>query len=131
MVLGGAAFRRQDQFWFRRDEIATLNVMNDTDAFFTHTIVGAPLSVLMGRRNQADNKSLHGVEIDLQTGEGRLSRMWHDWVVLNHTGDAVGRTRRRPGPIRRKLEHYALLIAMFGLISVTITVAYWGIVLWR
>ena len=47
--------------------------MDSTDAFFTHTIVGAPLTVLLGRRQTLASLSSAGVEVDLAHGGHRLS----------------------------------------------------------
>ena len=104
--------------------------MDATDAFFTQTIVGPPLTVMMGRRLHIENKSPHGLEINLASGERRLSRLWQDWAVLNHDEDAAGSTRRRPGRLRRKLERHALWLALLGLCSLAATAIYWGVLLW-
>ena len=104
--------------------------MDATDAFFTQTIVGAPLTVLMGRRLRADDSSLQGLDIDLSSGNSRLSTAWHDWFVLNHTEDAPGSPRKRPGRLRLKLERHALWLAIFGLVSLALTALYWGVVQW-
>jgi len=105
--------------------------MDATDAFFTQTIVGAPLSVMMGRRLRAENSGLQGLEVDMHTGDNRLTRVWHDWFVLNHTDDAPGSIRKRPGALRRKLERHALWVAILGLLSMATTAAYWGVMQWK
>ncbi|MEX1167492.1 MAG: hypothetical protein WEK74_11615 [Hydrogenophaga sp.] len=104
--------------------------MDDTDAFFTQTIVGAPLTVLMGRRLRADDSSLQGLEIDISAGTGRLSRIWQDWFVLNHEADIPGTPRKRPGALRRKLERHALWLGISGLLFLTLSVVFWGAVAW-
>jgi hypothetical protein len=104
--------------------------MDATDAFFTQTIVGPPLTVMMGRRLQIENKSPHGLEINLASNERRLSRLWQDWVVLSHEEDAVGTTRRRPGRLRRQLERHGLWLAIFGLGSLAATAIFWGMLQW-
>ena len=104
--------------------------MDATDAFFTQTIVGAPLTVMMGRRLRANDSSLQGLEIDLRTAERRLTSMWHDWFVLSHGDDTPGSIRKRPGLLRRKLERHALWLAILGLASLAITAAYWGLMQW-
>lgn len=104
--------------------------MDATDAFFTQTIVGAPLTVLMGRRLRADDSSLKGLDIDMSSGAGRLERTWHDWYVLNHAEDTPGTPRKRPGSLRRKLERHALWLAMVGLLSMAMTAIYWGVMQW-
>lgn len=104
--------------------------MDATDAFFTQTIVGAPLTVLMGRRLRADDSSLQGLEIDLSSGNHRLSVAWQDWFVLNHADDTPGTPRKRPSLMRRKLERHALWVAVLGLLALVVTAVYWGAEQW-
>ena len=58
--------------------------MDETDAFFTHSIVGAPFSVLLGRRQIPSNGSTQGLEVSLAKGEVGLSEGWRSWAVLDH-----------------------------------------------
>ncbi|WP_310565011.1 hypothetical protein [Hydrogenophaga sp.] len=104
--------------------------MDETDAFFTHTIVGAPLSVLLGRRQAHPNTQASGLKVDLGTGETRLSRLWQEWVVLSHACDPVGQPRLRPGRLRRALERHALWIALAGALALVGTAVFWGVWLW-
>lgn len=87
--------------------------MNDSDAFFTHTIVGAPFSVLLGHRRQGSNAA--GIEIDLAGAEVRLGTPWQDAFILGRAADTRGQPRRRPGALLRWLERQALLVAGVGL----------------
>ena len=91
--------------------------MDDSDLFFTQTIVGPPFTVLLGRRQTHKTPSQGGLMVNLETGESRLTRLWRDWLVLNHSDDPVGQPRRRPGPVRRLLERHALWVAVLGLLS--------------
>lgn len=104
--------------------------MDETDAFFTQTIVGAPLTVLMGRRLRPGDSSLQGLEIDLGSGKGRLTQAWRDWYVLNHADDAPGITRQRPGVLRRKLERHGLWMAILGFLCLALTAVFWGAMQW-
>jgi hypothetical protein len=104
--------------------------MDETDAFFTHTIVGAPLSVLLGRRQAQPIAQAGGLKVDLGTGETRLSRLWQEWAVLSHACDPVGQPRLRPGRVRRALERHALWIALTGVLALIGTAAFWGVWLW-
>ena len=105
--------------------------MDETDAFFTHTIVGAPLTVLLGRRQSIPGTQGTGVEIGLSSGAGRLSDVWSEWAVLSHACDPVGHPRMRPGPVRRWLERRALLIALAGLLGLAGSAVFWGVQLWN
>lgn len=89
--------------------------MNDSDAFFTHTIVGAPFSVLLGRRRPGTTAAAAGLEVDLAGAEIRLSAPWQDAFILGRAADTRGHPRRRPGALLRWLERHALLVAGVGL----------------
>jgi hypothetical protein len=103
--------------------------MDETDAFFTHTIVGAPFSVLLGRRQNPATASTQGLEVSLADGSAGLSDGWRSWVVLDHLDTPAGRPRRRPKRLRRWLERHALLIALFGMLMVVGSMLLWAVVL--
>jgi len=104
--------------------------MDETDAFFTQTIVGAPLSVVMGRRQHATDVKAMGLSVDPGSGEARLSQVWRDWVVLSHACDPVGQPRMRPGKSRAWLERHALWIAALGLAGLLFSALSWGARAW-
>lgn len=104
--------------------------MEDSDVFFTQTIVGAPFTVMLGRRQTHGGSSSEGLELNTQTGETRLTRLWHEWIVLSHKDDSVGQPRRRPGRLRRVLERHALWMAILGLLSMVSTLVIWGWMTW-
>lgn len=89
--------------------------MNEQDAFFTQAVVGAPFSVLLGRRISPAAAQAQGLEIDPATGEERLSPAWQPWAVERLAELAPGTPRRRPKSMRRWLERHALGIALLGL----------------
>lgn len=105
--------------------------MNDTNAFFTQTIVGAPFSVELGQRLTREQINQNGLVVDFETGESRLTRAWRDWWVLSHAGDAAGLPRLRPGRLRRWLERHALWLALLGLTSLGASALIWGAVFWK
>ena len=104
--------------------------MDDSDVFFTQTIVGAPFTVMLGRRQMHSGSGREGLNIDTQTGEARLTRLWQEWIVLSHKDDPGGQPRRRPGRLRRVLERHALWVAILGLLSLVSTLAFWGWMTW-
>lgn len=104
--------------------------MDETDAFFTHTIVGAPLSVLLGRRQSWQDPQAEGLVMEMASGQSRLSAIWQEWVVLSHACDPVGQPRMRPGRVRCSLERHALWIALLGLLALLGSAAFWGYVQW-
>ncbi len=105
--------------------------MNESDAFFTHTIVGAPFSVVLGRRLGPKEMAAAGLQVNLGTGEHRLSEIWQDWLVLDHATDRPGRPRRHPGRARQWMERHALWLAAFGLASLLLSAGLWGALAWR
>lgn len=105
--------------------------MDSTDAFFTQTVVGAPYTVMLGRRMNLQDSELQGLEIGLSNGETRFTRLWQDWIVLSHESDAPGTPRKRPGRLRRSLERHALWVSMLGLIALLTTAGFWGFALWN
>ncbi len=99
--------------------------MDDTDAFFTQTIVGSPMSVLLGRRQDAARMAAQGLEVHLPTGVARLTAQWQEWVLLGHGSTPSGRPRQRPGLWRRRLERHALWLAALGLLCLAATALFW------
>lgn len=89
--------------------------MDDTDAFFTHTVVGAPFSVVLGRRMNAQQAAASGLSVDLADGRVRLGQPWTDAWLLGRAGNNRGQPRRRPSTTLRWLERHALLLAGAGL----------------
>lgn len=104
--------------------------MDDTNAFLTQTIVGAPLSVLLGRPLEAGHPCAQGIEIPLRGGDARLSLAWKDWMVMGSAFDRPGQPRRRPGRARRWLERHALGLAVFGMLSLILTAIFWVLISW-
>lgn len=101
--------------------------MDETDAFFTHTIVGAPFSVLLGRRQGPSSESTQGLEVPLGDGSVSLSEGWRSWALLDHLDTPAGQPRRRPKRLRRWLERHALLIALLGILMVLGSAVFWAI----
>ena len=111
------------------DETNTLRT-SATDTFFTQTIVGTPFSMVLGQRLAPGQAPQNGLSVDLDTGQTRLSQVWHDWWVLSHAGDAAGQPRMRPVRLRRWLERHALWLASLGLASLLASAVAWGLVFW-
>ena len=105
--------------------------MTETDAFFTHSIVGAPHSLSLGRRMNIEEAKRQGLKIRLETGDTALTNAWRDWLILSHAGDPVGQPRLRPGRMRRMMERYALVIAILGLVGLLACAITMGILLWN
>jgi hypothetical protein len=103
--------------------------MDETDAFFTHTIVGAPFSVLLGRRQSPSVPSHEGLQVPLADGAAGLSEGWRNWALLDHLDTPAGQPRRRPKRLRRWLERHALLIALLGLLMLAGSAVFWAITL--
>ncbi len=100
--------------------------MDDTDAFFTQTIIGPPVSVMLGPRLAPERLSEQGLEAHPTTGRVRLTALWREWVLLGgHGATRSGRPRQRPGAWRRRLERHALWLAAFGLLCLLASLVLW------
>jgi hypothetical protein len=104
--------------------------MDDTDAFFTQTIVGPPVSVLLGRQQDAEHLAAQGLDVHLATGHALLTARWQEWILLGHGASTLGRPRQRPGVWRRRLERHALWLAFLGLLSLLLSAGLWAAVLY-
>lgn len=102
--------------------------MNETDAYFTQTIVGAPFSVLLGRRQGLPNAPSQGLAVSMAKGDVGLTQGWRSWAVLDHLDTPAGTPRRRPRGLRRWLERHALGIALLGLLMLLGSAAFWAMV---
>lgn len=105
--------------------------MDDNDTFFTRTVIGPPVSVLMGRRRVTARSRKTGLEVRLDGPGERLSQAWRDWLVLNHDDDRPGTPRRRPTRVRRWLERHALLVAILGMLSLLSGALMMGFATWK
>lgn len=104
--------------------------MNDTNAFFTQTIVGAPFSVLLGHQLDPGRSPTTGIEVNMLGADTRLSQGWKDWIVLSHACDRIGQPHHRPGRVRRWLERHALWMAALGVSSLLTSAVIWGLLQW-
>lgn len=91
--------------------------MDEQDAFFTQAVVGAPFSVLLGRRMSAPALKAQGIELPADGGPPRVSPAWQPWVIERMASLPAGVPRSRPRGLRRWLERHALAIALLGLLS--------------
>ena len=87
----------------------------NTSAFLTHCIVGAPHSILLGKRQLPAVGAETGLAIGMKTGLFSFSAAWSDWCVLSHDLDKPGKPKEYPSKLRLYLERHALVIALFGI----------------
>jgi len=119
-------FRRRTPVGFRY----SLPTMDDRDAFFTQTIVGAPCTAFLGRRRRAALHDTNGLVVDLGTGADHLSDAWRDWLTLGRSADLSSRPRRRPGRVTRWMERHALLLALAGSANLCLGLLLMGLSRW-
>ena len=105
--------------------------MDETDAFFTRTVIGPPLSVVLGRRQRRIRSLTGGLDVDLGGPGQRLDQLWRDWLITSHQDDPAGLPRRRPGRLRRWLERHALAVALAGVLSLVTGLVLIGISTWK
>ncbi|WP_302172237.1 hypothetical protein [uncultured Hydrogenophaga sp.] len=89
--------------------------MTEQDAFFTQTIVGAPVSVLLGRRQRGTGLD-QGLEVDMRRDGLRLSPEWQAWAETRAVAPP-GQAFARPGRWRLFLLRHAGQLAGVGLVS--------------
>lgn len=104
--------------------------VESTDLYFTQTIVGPAVSVVLGRRCRVVSVKATGLDIDLRSGHIDFGGLWRDWIQLSHADDPAGIARRRPGALRRWLERHALWVAVLGLVSLSASMVLWWLALW-
>jgi hypothetical protein len=90
--------------------------MTEEDMFFTHTIVGPALSLHMGQAAKMPERPGSGLQVDMRNAGTSLDHVWKDWFLVQGAYPYVGLPRRAPGATRRRIERYALLIAVLGLL---------------
>lgn len=104
--------------------------MSETDAFFTQTIIGAPVSVSLGRQlNLPNNPASEGLQVDLASGTSRLAPGERPWVVSTQPAPVPVETARMR--CKRWLERHALAVAASGLLGWLATAAHWSLSPWR
>ena len=101
--------------------------MDDTDRYFTHTIVGAPVTLVRGSRKAPPAPLFSGVAVSGSNGSRRLSDDWRHDVLLRRPGDPwlAGTPRQWPGPARRWIERHALWIGISGWVAVALLATAW------
>jgi len=99
--------------------------------FFTRTVIGPPLSVVLGRRQRRIRSRTGGLDVDLGGPGQRLDQLWRDWLITSHQDDPAGLPRRRPGRLRRWLERHALAVALAGVLSLATGLVLIGISTWK
>lgn len=108
--------------------------MTDQDIFFTHTIVGQPMSVELGKPlvspSHAAKSGQSGLTADLGNNRFSLHPTWKEWCLITSAFPRAGVPRRKAGATRRWLERYALLLAIAALMLMGSACAMLAIVFW-
>ena len=89
--------------------------MDPTDLNFTNSIVGSPMSVVLGKRAEPRDWAETGVTIDMRDSRRIPGRNWTEWMILRGENEWIGLVRKRPSAKRLWLERHGLLIAGLGL----------------
>ena len=99
--------------------------MQDADLYFTHTIVGAPMTVVLGRPQRTPAHHAGAMVLDAGTGRAQLTPSWGEWLAARTAMLApIGTPWRRPGKVRRFVARHALLLACSGwLVALGLAVA--------
>lgn len=110
--------------------------MTEQDIFFTHTIVGPPLSIELGRPLVPIKRPRSAAHPDaLQANMARdrfsLGPAWRTWCLIQGSYPYAGLPRHRPGKARRLLERYALVLASVAVLMMLISASIIASVLWQ
>ena len=101
--------------------------MQDADLYFTHTIVGAPMTVALGRPQRAPAHHAGAMVLDAGTGRAQLTPSWGEWLAARTATHApAGKPWRRPGSLRRFVARHAVLLAASGWLVALATAAGWA-----
>jgi hypothetical protein len=88
--------------------------MNDTDLYFTQTIVGAPRDVELGEPVNLPMYRKNGIEVDLRTGEGSLRHL-QNWLLTPSLFERSVKPRRATPGLREWVHRYSLVLGLLGL----------------
>jgi hypothetical protein len=89
--------------------------MQDADLYFTQTIVGAPMTLPLGRPLRRAARHAAALEIDPRTGHAALTPGWQEWLDAHTQTEApAGAAWRRPGALRRFLVRRTVLVSASG-----------------
>ncbi len=87
--------------------------MNETDRYFTQTIVGAPWDVELGEPVRLPMYRKNGIEVDLRTGEGSLRHL-QNWLLTPSALERATRPRRATPGLREWLQRHSLVFGLLG-----------------
>ena len=89
--------------------------MEEADLYFTQTIVGAPLTVLLGKPQRYPASQLGELVLDASSGRIQMHPGWSEWLHARSAGFApTGTPWRRPGRLRRFVLRNALWLTLSG-----------------
>lgn len=93
--------------------------MDQADVYFTSTIVGSPVTLVLGTPVSGPTATMGAMTIDLRASQPRFAENWRDWVLLSPQAPA-GQAWRRPGRLRGWLVRHSLwlMVAGWGLAAV-------------
>ncbi len=107
--------------------------MQEADLYFTHTIVGAPFTVPLGKPQQLPALHRDALSISARSGRLQLGGDWLSWFSVYARGQApIGAPWRVPGKFRRFLMRYALVLALSGwLVAALLAAAVAGVLAYQ
>lgn len=96
--------------------------MDPVERTLTYSIVGAPVSVLLGQRLAHGESPREGLQpIPGDTG-WQLTQGWLNWWTLHPRDELFVGVRARPEPVRRWLERHALVLGLAAAVLLAIEV---------
>ena len=110
--------------------------MTEQDIFFTHTIVGPPLSIELGRplvpiKRPRSEPHPDALQANMASDRFSLGPAWRTWCLIQGSYPYPGLPRRRPGKAKRVLERYALVLACVAVLMMLISASIMATVYWQ
>ena len=90
----------------------------EINAFFSRSIVGGPVSLVLGESVKTQDLIRIGMEIAPDSFAQRLSKGWFDAMALEHMDAQMGVPRKQPSRFRKWLYRQAPVLALCGLVLI-------------
>jgi hypothetical protein len=88
----------------------------EINAFFSRSIVGGPVSLVLGESVKTRDLIRVGMEVAPDSFVHRLSKGWFDAMALEHIDSQTGVPRKQPSRLRKFLYRQAPSLVLLSLV---------------